>query len=113
MDPAEYDRREAVAVDPMHTRRKVHTVMPGQFNVTLDDVSKELEFEVDTSRINFGGIGEGCSDPQALKKMVNTPTGPRYFGMQDNTKLWYTREAAEMLFHQQLRPAASRPDSRK
>jgi hypothetical protein len=96
-----YAESEAPTLDPMRTGRKGQAVLPGQFNVTWSELEKQLGFEIDPKMINFGAIGEGCSDPAALNRYVSSPNGGvKYHGMFDNQKLWYSKEPAEMLFHE-------------
>lgn len=103
MTPEEYEAMHTAAEDPMRVGRKGHTILPGQYNVTWRDIEDELGFSVDPAMINFGAIGEGCSAPKVLNKYVDTMHGKKYHGLADNRKLWYSKEAAEMLFHESVR----------
>ncbi|KAJ1636746.1 hypothetical protein T492DRAFT_957141 [Pavlovales sp. CCMP2436] len=100
MTSDDFAAMEAPTVDPARAGRKGHSVLPGQFNVSWGDLEDELGFKITPAMINFGAIGEGCSNPSVLNKHVNTANGSKYYGMCDNRKLWYTKEPAEMLFHE-------------
>eukprot|EP00306_Pavlova_sp_CCMP459_P011967 CAMPEP_0185189012 /NCGR_PEP_ID=MMETSP1140-20130426/5770_1 /TAXON_ID=298111 /ORGANISM="Pavlova sp., Strain CCMP459" /LENGTH=157 /DNA_ID=CAMNT_0027755541 /DNA_START=28 /DNA_END=501 /DNA_ORIENTATION=+ len=100
MTSEEFAAANAPTEDPMRTGRKGHKVLPGQFNVTWTDLEEELGFKIDPKSINLGGIGEGCSDPKVLNRYVATTNGPKYYGLHNNQKLWYSKEPAEMLFHE-------------
>mmetsp|Transcript_28379 Transcript_28379/g.83327 ORF Transcript_28379/g.83327 Transcript_28379/m.83327 type:complete len:161 (+) Transcript_28379:29-511(+) len=102
MTSEEHAAMNEPTMDPMRTGRKGHKVLPGQFNVSWRDLEEELGFEIDPTKINFGGIGEGCSNPTVLNRHVQTVNGERYFGLYDNQKLWYSKEPAEMLFHESV-----------
>lgn len=103
MSSEEHAKLTEVAQDPMRTGRKGHKVLPGQFNVTWKDLEDQLGFEIHPKMVNFGAIGEGCSEPAVLDRHVNTVDGPKYYGMSDNRKLWYSKEPAEMLFHEAVK----------
>ena len=100
---AEREASQVPAQDPMRAGRKGHKVLPGQFNVTWRDLEEELGFEIDPKMLNFGAIGEGCSDRAVLDRHVATVHGKKYFGLCDNKKLWYSKEPAEMLFHESVK----------
>jgi hypothetical protein len=103
MTSEEHAAMSEPAQDPMRIGRKGHHVLPGQFNVTWRDLEEELGFKIDPKMLNFGQIGEGCFDPEVLDRHVNTAHGKKYFGLADNQKLWYSKEPAEMLFHENVR----------